>query len=201
MSDRLDDPLKLEPRPLPDAGNQPRLGDWMLTASGRAFWPLDPRAEEVDIDDIATALSHQGRYYGHTRHYYSTAQHSTEMARWFMAKRDAPMAREALLHDGQEAYVGDVIRPLKPFLPGYAEIEGRCEVAVRRRFGLAEEMPAAVKQADRQILVDEMIALFPADALARFGLAMRARLGLEIRPLFPTVARDRFMATFRELFP
>jgi len=173
----------------------------MLTAGGRQFWPLDPRASEVDIDDIATALSHQGRYNGHTRHFYSVAQHSAEMARWFMAKRDAPMAREALLHDAAEAYVGDVIRPLKPFLPGFAGIEHGVEKAVRQRFGLAETLPEAVKQADTRILTDEFIALFPADALARFGLSARARLGIEIRPLFPTFARDRFMATFRELFP
>ena len=178
-----------------------RHGDWMLTAGGRQFWPLDPRADEVDIDDIATALSHQGRYNGHTRHFFSVAQHSTEMARWFMGRRDTPMAREALLHDAAEAYVGDVIRPLKRFLRDFAAIEAGVEAAVRQRFGLAGEMPEAVKRADTRILGDEMIALFPGDALARYGLDHRARLGIEIRPLFPTTARDRFMATFRELFP
>ena len=178
-----------------------RHGDYMLTAGGRQFWPLDPRADEVDIDDIATALSHQGRYNGHTRHFYSVAQHSTEMARWFMGRRDFPMAREALLHDAAEAYVGDVIRPLKRFLTGFGEIEARVEAVVRQCFGLAAELPAAVKQADTHILGDEMIALFPGEAMVRTGLDKRARLGIEIRPLLPTIARDRFMAAFRELFP
>lgn len=182
-------------------GEQARRGDFMLTAGGRQFWPLDPRADEVEIDDIATALSHQGRYNGHTRHFFSVAQHSAEMAQWFMGKRDLPLAREALLHDAAEAYVGDVIRPLKKYLTGFADIEHGVETVVRQRFGLADALPAAVKQADTRILVDEMIALFPHDALQRLGLSARARLGIEIRPLFPTVARDRFMATYRELFP
>jgi hypothetical protein len=36
-----------------------RIGRWMQTYSGKQFWPLDPRPEEIDIRDIAAALSKQ----------------------------------------------------------------------------------------------------------------------------------------------
>ncbi len=42
-----------------------RRGDWMQTFAGRKFWPLDPRADEVFIVDIAHALAQQCRYAGH----------------------------------------------------------------------------------------------------------------------------------------
>lgn len=34
-----------------------RKGDWMQTYTGRQFWPLDPHPDEIDIRDIAHALS------------------------------------------------------------------------------------------------------------------------------------------------
>lgn len=39
-----------------------RHGDWMQTFTGRQFWPLDPDAASIDIEDIAHALSMQCRY-------------------------------------------------------------------------------------------------------------------------------------------
>ena len=47
-----------------------RVGQWMQTRSGRAFWPLDPRADEIDCSDVAHALSNLCRYGGHTREFY-----------------------------------------------------------------------------------------------------------------------------------
>lgn len=183
-----------------------RRGDWMLTFTGRQFWPLDPRVDEVCLDDIANALANTCRYNGHGRHFYSVAQHAAELARWFIGKGDRDSARWALHHDDAEAYSGDVIRPLKPFLPGFAAIEARLEAVVWSAFGLDPQphgggLPAKVKAADSAILVDEMLALFPREALDRHRLLARARLGLELRPLFPTRARDLFMAMHRELFP
>lgn len=44
-----------------------RKGDWMTTFSGVQFWPLDPRREEIRLEDIAHSLSQQCRFAGHTR--------------------------------------------------------------------------------------------------------------------------------------
>lgn len=53
---------------------------WIQTFTGRQFWPLDPRAEDVDIRDIAHALSMKCRYNGHCREFYSIADHSCRVA-------------------------------------------------------------------------------------------------------------------------
>ena len=53
----------------------PRIGDWMQTYSGKRYYPVDPRIEDVDINDIAHALSHLCRYGGHCSRFYSVAEH------------------------------------------------------------------------------------------------------------------------------
>src|SRR4051812_30250690 len=84
-----------------------RVGNWMQTFTGRQFWPVDPRADEIAIEDIARALAMTCRFGGHVRFHYSVAQHSflvslvcsPEHALW------------GLLHDASEAYLGDVVWP------------------------------------------------------------------------------------------
>jgi len=120
-----------------DANGDARNGDWIQTANGRVFWPIDPRPEEVHLDDIAHALAHQVRFAGHCRGAYSVAQHCVLVAQ--LAQRMTTMqhiVKAALLHDASEAYVIDVPRPLKPFLAGYKEIESRVQDAIAIRFGL-----------------------------------------------------------------
>src|SRR5690606_5290032 len=83
---------------------EPRLGDWMQTFTGRAVYPLDLRPDDIDIQDIAHALSMQCRYAGHTRQFYSVAEHSVHVARW--CRQYGPAAAlEGLLHDATEAYL------------------------------------------------------------------------------------------------
>lgn len=88
----------------------------MQTHSGIAFWPLDPRPDEIEIADIAHALSMICRFNGHCRRFYSVAEHSCRVAE-FVRDRQRPCQREvfrqALLHDAAEAYFGDVVRPIK----------------------------------------------------------------------------------------
>ena len=54
-----------------------RKGDWLSTYTGKQFYPLDPREEDVDINDIVHSLSQQARFNGHSVKFYSIAQHST----------------------------------------------------------------------------------------------------------------------------
>ncbi len=126
-----------------------RKGDWMQTYSGGKFWPLDPRASEVNITDIAHALSLQSRFGGHTLGFYSVAEHSVHVARAASAENKL----WALLHDASEAYVSDVIRPLKRFLAGFQEIEDRVQAVICEAFRLDPEMPAEVKALDNRILM------------------------------------------------
>lgn len=92
-----------------------RIGQYLLTYTGICFYPLDPRPEEVDMVDVAHALSNQCRYNGHTRGYYSVAEHCCHLHDLF---KDSERRKEALLHDAAEAYLSDMPRPLKNG-PGY----------------------------------------------------------------------------------
>lgn len=132
-----------------------RRGDWMQTYTGRAFWPLDPRVDDIDALDIAHALGMICRYGGHTRRFYSVAEHCV-----LMSQAVAPEhALWALLHDATEAYVGDMVRPLKRSMPAYAAAEEFLMATICAHFGLDYECPAEVKDADNRILVNERRAL------------------------------------------
>lgn len=137
-----------------------REGAWMQTYSGRQFWPLDPRPEDIDLDDIAHALSRICRYGGHVHGFYSVAEHCVQLSRWFTDDRD--LALWALMHDAAEAYVGDMVRPLKHHMPAFQEAEDRILAAIAVRFDLPHReglIPAAVHEADNRILLDERAAL------------------------------------------
>lgn len=93
----------------------PRRGDWILTHCGRSFYPLDPRPEEVELQDIAHSLSQQCRWTGHVAHFYSIAQHAVYVAEVVEALLPH-LALAALHHDSAEAYIGDMARPWKRML-------------------------------------------------------------------------------------
>src|SRR4029077_4249720 len=58
----------------PDDVCSPDQG-WMQTYSGRKFYPLHPRAEDVELADVAHGLAMTCRYGGHSRLFYSVAEH------------------------------------------------------------------------------------------------------------------------------
>lgn len=112
-----------------------RQGDWIETYKGIKFYPLDPRPEDVHLEDIAHALSHICRYIGHCSVFYSVAQHSLAIMKEIKKVNHSPRLQLiGLLHDASEAYLCDVPRPLKPFLPGYVEWEGKIMDAVWQAF-------------------------------------------------------------------
>ncbi len=123
---------------------------YISTRSGTVDF-LNPDPDSIYIDDIAHALSLVNRYAGHTPYPYSVAQHCV------LASRMAPpgLKLHALLHDAQEAYIGDVPTPLKMLLPEYRVIEDRLEAVIRKKFGLPIRFPPAVKTVDRRLMLTE----------------------------------------------
>ncbi len=111
-------------------------GTWMQTFSGR-FYPLDPRPEEFYITDIALSLSRINRYNGHNDAPLSVAQHSVQCVD--LARRDKAgrhVERYMLMHDAPEAYIGDMVRPLKSVIPQFREIEAKVWAACVKRFDI-----------------------------------------------------------------
>lgn len=170
-----------------------RKGDWMQTFTGRQFWPIDPRPDEICIEDIAHALSMMCRYNGHVRTFYSVAEHSVLVSQ---ALPDE-LALWGLLHDASEAYIADIVRPAKRFITGYCEVEDRIMNAVCQRFGLEPTMPAEVKRVDNAILADESATLL-GPVPAEWGLTEPA-LGVPIIGYAPWDAERMFLARYRKI--
>lgn len=174
---------------------------WMGTSTGRKFFPLDPRPEDVDIRDIARGLSMTCRYAGQVRKFYSVAEHCYHVS----VHVPKEFALEGLLHDSSEAYIGDMIRPLKhqPEMYEFRRAETAIEAAVARRFALetTPEAHEAVKEIDNRILVDEINALSacPEYYLVTPGLGDVPRLGVHLRCWDPKRAEIMFLSRFKEL--
>jgi len=174
------------------------MDGYIITYTGRKFYPLDPRPEDVDITDIAHALSHQCRWSGHTKQFFSVAQHSILVSR-LCDKSDALWG---LLHDSTEAYLIDVPRPLKLKMPDYRRYEAALMGVICDVFGLDREMPASVKNADDLMLQREWYDFIPHDGhdIAVIDCLPIGDLTLvcpgPIEPVAPVDARRVFLAMF-----
>jgi len=136
-----------------------RKGDYIGTYSGIHFYPLDPRPEDVKLTDIAHALANICRFNGHTKRFYSVAEHSLNVA-WLLENRGCKpkTVLYGLIHDAAEAYVCDVPRPLKRSLKGYKDIERNVMMAIYQAFGIMEPAPyqkCMIDLADNYILALE----------------------------------------------
>jgi hypothetical protein len=144
----------------------------MQTNSGIAFWPLDPKIEEISLDDIAHALSQANRYGGHCKFPYSVAQHSVLLFDWLLACEPsahpgAPfpngqhVLQWAILHDAPEFVFQDIIGPIKRTMKtgDYKLYYNRLEFLISVKFGLSNDMPGIIDLADKRIVLDEQAAL------------------------------------------
>ena len=175
-------------------------GGWIVTHTGLRFDFTDPQPDQICIEDIAHALSLICRFGGHSKHHYSVAQHS-----WLLSYNVPDgLELEALLHDGAEAYTGDIPSPLKAILPDFQFIESNVNLALRRKFNLMPvsgewpcDMHPDVKAADKRILVDEAEALFENHG-PLFDSAIEG-MGLRIAEYHPADVEEKFLHRYREL--
>ena len=174
-------------------------GDGMIiTHTGKWFNVLEPNSDDVDIEDIAHALSNQPRFTGHTREFYSVAQHSVLVAE----NCPSEYALIGLLHDASEAYLSDIARPVKkhPSLePAYISIETDLTMAVFDKFGIPiayTDLPQDVIDADNLLLRTEARDLMPAT----FPVYPGETLTEEIIPWSLRRAKREFIRKFEELY-
>lgn len=172
-----------------------RAGEFMQVSSGHAVWPIDPDEAEIDIEDIAHALSRQNRYGGHiVPESYSVAEHCWHLS--YAVPRGYELA--ALLHDAAEAYLQDVINPIKPYLTNYREIEAGLEEVIFRKFGVPFPISDVVKEYDKRICADERDQVM-AEPQIPWGQGL-VPLGITIHAWRPDAAKGMFLARFRELY-
>lgn len=138
---------------------------WKQTFTGRAFDLENPRASDVHLDDIVRSLSHQVRYTGHAKRFYTVAEHSIIVARILFDALSGDdrweVARFGLVHDFAETYTGDMASPWKAMLDDRSDgvvrrAEEQIDRAVHERFGLNyDARPRIVKAADIAALATE----------------------------------------------
>jgi len=176
----------------------------MYTASGVPFWPLEPRAEDIRIQDIAHALANLCRFNGHTKEYYSVAQHCVIMARACEATGGDPETCFALLmHDAAEAYMGDMIRPLKHLTFGstFRVHERELLEVIWGKFEIKLSYDSwIVHYWDEVMLVTEQRDLMAEEASSD-GAWFANRMPLEdtIVPVSPRAAKFMFLNEYNDL--
>lgn len=180
------------------------VGAWIETFTGKKFHLLDPRPEEICIEDIAHALSNQCRYTGHVKRFFSVAEHS-----YHVSLLSAHHRLAGLMHDASEAYVCDLSRPVKqltPVGPPYYEVEDRIMRVIATKFGFEWPLPKEVKVADNIMLLSEkdqlMTDLSWSDDASSEEARKSAILDYALTPLVgwdPPYAKTMFLGRFHEL--
>ena len=175
----------------------------IITRSGTPVNPYRLEEEMIRIDDIAHALSRLCRYNGHTEAHYSVAQHSIHVAQYLgHVKFDDRLVFAALLHDAPEAYLGDMIRPVKRGMREYTELENEIRERIWRWAGLFPDREARqyISAVDAAIIANEVQAFFTEKARRNWPLTY-AGLPLHFRlKAWPAeVARRRFLELYHSL--
>lgn len=193
--------------------------------------------QEILIEDIAHSLAYTNRYNGQTVRPYSVAEHCIILSdfiegnnaycddnplydKWVMYDNDSNYSEEELLnlqlalllHDAQEAYIGDLVYPLKQELKEYYKIEDKIQKKIMDKFfpGGYEQYCSLyrvhVEEFDRTICIDEMYHLkdgFHDPGLD--GYKMLNPKGLNILPGFwrakdtPETIKESFLDRFNKL--
>lgn len=139
---------------------QERVGDYIQVNSGRYFYVLDPRPEDITIEDIAHSLANICRFTGHGDRFYCVGEHSLLCARVARKLGYSTLVQlYCLLHDGSESVVNDLARPVKQNIPQYKEVEDRIMAIIWEVAGLpkpTEEDYRIVKLIDNTLLINEM---------------------------------------------
>lgn len=169
---------------------------FIQTLSGKQFDYINSTIDDIDVEDIAGALSNICRFAGHLPEFYSVAQHSVLCSQIVSPE----FAFEALMHDAAEAYCQDIPAPLKALLPEYRQIEKRTEQLIRLKFDLPLEESSVVKYADLAMLATERRDLDIDDSIPWVMLEGIPPTDLfEIHPLRPGQAFGMFINRFNEL--
>lgn len=204
-----------------DDGRDFDLMNWVVTFTGRVFCPLEPDPADVCIEDIAHHLSLKCRFGGASREFYSVAQHSVHCADHVAASgHPAAVQMAALLHDAGEAYLPDIVQPIKHrfftgnsspaqvYPIGFASSENRVMSAVIIALNVCIDIKhPAVKTADLVMLASEAKALMDLSKCPPWNLPPESdwapggalHRNWNVVPVPPAAAERLFLHRFKTL--
>lgn len=177
------------------------INNCMLTYTGQYVNILEPDPATINISDIAHALSQINRFGGHTRCFYSVAQHCV-LASYLVTQK---YQMHTLLHVAAEAYYGDMIHPLKHLAHhrAYRDHESVMQSLIYERFGLGraqdQECLDIVRTADLIMLATERRDLMAPDQTPWAILHGIKPARGTIRPMMPHAAETAFLKRYKEL--
>ncbi len=175
----------------------PPVHPTFLTQSGHLFHYLTPLHSELTVVDIAHALGHLCRFGGHTKAFYSYAQHAVLVSRLVPAAD----ALAALFYDAPKAVLGNVQTALKPLLPDYQALEERMLRAMYQKLNLAWPAPPSLRPAALVVRATERRDVLPQSDQHWPELDGISPLDERIVPLAPEAARAAFLRRHQELTP
>ena len=149
----------------------------------------NPRTEDIRIEDIAHALSNLCRFNGHTRKFYSVAEHCCHVHDSLIDHK-----KWGLMHDAAEAYLGDIVNPVKALLPEFKVLEERLLQKVTERFGLKWPIPKLVHHIDVLMCKTEALDLLGED----FHFIDGNILDVTFPCWEPGIAQKQFMERYNE---
>lgn len=181
----------------------------MITFSGKSFDPENTKPDQIELLDIAVALSRIPRFVGHTVFHYSVAQHSM-----LVADLVKPIGKEkpeyirrlkilAMLHDADEAYTSDIPSPVKQFLkPAISEVEAGIMSAIYKHFKIEPPTDAErvrIKSYDNKAYEIENHYLRGQEVFNSVGNPFIHHDSPSLVPLDPNLVALVFMREFNQL--
>lgn len=176
---------------------------WMQTFSGGRYYWHDRSKSQIRLIDIAHALSNICRFGGHSK-FYSVAQHSVFVSRLVGTESNGRYTFFSIMHDAGEAYIGDIVKPLKHSLGDTVdELERKCMLQICEYFDVPplgsiegdEKIAEAIKRADNIALATEVRDLVCTPDIGPWGLSEKP-YGGSIDPLGPEESRSLFLKRF-----
>lgn len=138
----------------------------MNVFSGHRIDPLHIKEDDIYLEDIAHALSLLCRGNGHIKYFYSVAQHSLNCAKEAQGRGYSKhVVLSCLFHDASEAYMSDLITPIKKQMKEYQIIEDQLLEKIFQAFHikLKNEEKIIWKEMDHLLLEAELKEMMPLE--------------------------------------
>jgi hypothetical protein len=130
----------------------------IITYSGKIIDICNPTIADLDILDIAYGLSNVPRFAGQVP-FISVAKHSLHVSD--LSPPELKLA--ALLHDASEAYIGDMISPIKNQMKEYLKLEEQIMAMVSAKWNI-DPNHDTIKYYDKMVLnIEKQLLFFQKD--------------------------------------
>lgn len=169
----------------------------IITYTGRLFWPLAPRMEDVNLLDICHALSNQCRFTGHCNQFYSVAEHSCRVHDILPQE----LKLVGLLHDASEAYLMDLAKPVKTQyeMSFFRDAEDHLQEIICLKYGIDYPFDPIIKLADKILANTEYRDLMPKNDLKTHEFNSVEPLKERIEPWSSVTAKSEMMYRIEKL--